>query len=289
MSKTIITILAICTLVACKEKSADLISHPSHVELGDDELNLDAESETPRTSPPPLPPVVQEVPDEESKDLQLDKGSKIIKVGYMKFEVGDLNNTKQKIDSLLKVYKGYYENENFTNSGYMITYSLTLRIPNADFEPFVKHLEKGVGHLQSKNINAQDVTEEYVDVNIRLENNLAYLRRYKEILKSARSVKEILEVEEKIRVIEEEIDSKKGRIKYLDNQVSYSTLNLELNEIITSKVTNNPNLGRRIINAFTQGIHGLLDVIVGLVYMWPLWLIIAGFWFGWRKWRKRRI
>jgi len=42
--------------------------------------------------------------------------------------------------------------------------------------------------LNAKNISLTDVTEEYVDLNIRLENNLAYLNQYKEILKKAKTI-----------------------------------------------------------------------------------------------------
>lgn len=135
-------------------------------------------------------------------------------------------------------------------------------------------LENGIGVLTSKHVNAQDVTEEYVDLNIRLENNLAYLEQYQSILKRTKSIQEVLEVQEKIRRIEEEIDSKKGRLKYLNDNVKYSTLTLEISELISREMTNKPNFGRRVANAFNTGIQGFLNFTIALISLWPFILLI---------------
>jgi len=221
-------------------------------------LEEELEMDPPRTGEPPAPP-----------EFTLEKGSKIIKNGSMKFEVSELEKSKNKVDTILQISKGYYENEQFNSYGNRISYSLQLRIPSSKFDTLISVIESGIGELKSKNIKAKDVTEEYVDLNIRLENNFAYLNQYKEILKKAKSVKEILEVQEKIRRIEEEINSKEGRLKYLDDKVKFSTLNLELTELIASNITKKPNFGTRLANAFNNGIQGFLSFIIGLVNLWP--------------------
>lgn len=226
-------------------------------------LEDEMEIEPPRSAKPLAPP-----------EFSLEKASKIIKNGFMQFEVNKLELAKSKVDTILSSYNGYYENEQFNSYGNRVTYSLQLRIPNTKFESLVSYLENGIGELKSKKINAKDVTEEYVDLTIRLDNNLAYLNQYKEILKKARTVKEILEVQEKIRRIEEEIESKKGRLKFLDDKVKYSTLNLEISELITSEISNKPNFGRRIINAFNNGVQGFLSFVVGLINFWPFIILL---------------
>ncbi len=229
----------------------------------DQSLQLEEEMETepPRTS-------------QASATQELEKGSKIIKNGNMKFEVTNLEDSKSKVDSLIKSVNAYYENEMYNSYGNRISYSLKIRIPNAKFDSLIIVFEKGIGDLKSKNINAKDVTEEYVDLNVRLENNLAYLSQYQLILKKANSIKEILEVREKIRRIEEEIESKKGRLKYLDDKVNYSTLNLELSELISREVSNSPSFGRRLLNSFNNGIQVFLSFIIGLVNFWPFLVLL---------------
>lgn len=70
------------------------------------------------------------------------------------------------------------------------------------------------------------MTDQFIDLETRLANKREYLERYRELVKKAVSVKEILEIEEKIRLLEEEIESVTGRLKYLGDQVDFSTLNL---------------------------------------------------------------
>lgn len=216
-------------------------------------------------------------------EYSLEKRSKIIRNGNMSFEVDILDEAKTKVDAILKSAKGYYEKELYNAYGNRTTYSLILRIPNSKFDSIVSILENGIGKLAAKNLNAQDVTEEYVDLNIRLESNLAYLDQYRAILARAISIKEVLEVQEKIRQIEEEIDSKKGRIKYLDDKVKYSTLNVEITSLLPNDLLNKPSFGRRVSIAFNNGGQIFLSFLIGLVNLWPFLIVFLLIVFG----RKR--
>ena len=105
-----------------------------------------------------------------------------------------------------------------------------IRVPAAQFDRLVERLEKGSGEVLFKDISARDVTEEFVDLEIRLANKRKFADRYAELLKKAVSVKEILEIEENIRKIEEEIESTEGRLRYLSDQVAFSKLTLTLTQ-----------------------------------------------------------
>ncbi len=220
------------------------------------------------------------------------KGSKIIKDGGLKVEVDQLKPTKAEIDSTLKKFDAYYENEKYTSGTYRSTYHLTIRVPSKNFEALLKAIEVGNGKILEKNISARDVTDQYVDVAIRLENNKTYLGRYRILLNKANSIKDILEIQEKIRRIEEEIDSRTGRLKYMDDQVRFSTLRMELfqeHEVVaTEKVR---NFGEQLVGAFKNGIDGFLDFALFLVGIWPF-ILVGGLILAfrkrikWRFWRK---
>ncbi len=283
MGKLIVIFISIfifgCQNLQNNESSSSGVYNPAEAL----EYDEDIEIESPRT--------VESSPQPES-DFSLEKGSKIIKVGNITFEVNNLDVAKRIIDSLVKTVDGYYENESYKSYGNRITNVFKIRIPNVRFDNLIEALDNGVGKLKSKNISANDVTEEYVDINIRLINNLAYLKQYQTILLKAKSIKEILEVQEKIRNIEEEIDSKKGRLKYLDDNVKYSTLNLEISELATTDLGKNPNFGRRVLNAFNNGGQGFLSFIVLIVNLWPFVLLFVIFYFGrkslWSKIKRLR-
>ncbi len=60
---------------------------------------------------------------------------------------------------------------------------MEIRVPNQNFDGLINSFSEGIGSVTQKNIRAEDVTEEYTDVAIRLENKLTYLEKYRELLK----------------------------------------------------------------------------------------------------------
>lgn len=254
-----------CFLVVnCQNQALD-----SNTSMGtytfDDALAIEDEIqiEPPRSAEPTAPP-----------GYELEKVNRVIKNGSMKFQVSDLKGAKIKADSLLSRTGGYYENEQYNSYGNRVSYSLSIRVPNVKFDSLVFLLEKGVRRLEAKNVNVNDVTEEYVDLSIRLNNNLAYLNQYREILKKARSVKDILEVQEKIRTIEEEIERNKGRLKYLNDKIMFSTLKIEITKFVEAELSNTPGFGQRIANAFHSGIQVFLNILVRIVGLWPFLVLL---------------
>jgi len=227
------------------------------------DIQEEIEIEPPRTAEPPAP------------DKALEKGSKIIRRGDMGIEVENLEASKNYMDTLLSDLGGYYENEQYNAYGNSKTYNLSIRIPSTNFSTLMEQLENGQGKVVNKNISASDVTEEYVDLGIRLENNLAYLQQYKALLKKTKSIKEILEIKEKIRRIEEEIESRKGRMRYIDDKVAYSTLHLNLTEYTKQTDSNKPGFFNKISSAFKNGIIGFLNFLVALVNIWPFLLLLV--------------
>lgn len=198
--------------------------------------------------------------------------SKIIKSGILKIEVSDIKKAKSHIDKLLKEMNAYYESENFFVYTHRNQYNLKIRVPVNKFDTLVSTLEMGEGELISKNISAKDVTEKFVDLNIRIKSKKAYLNQYKEILKKAKTIREILEVQEKIRRLEVEIESKEGQLLYLENNVKYSTLNVELTEPIVVKKSKNSYFAK-IENAFKNGFDLLLGFVLVVINIWPFLLM----------------
>jgi len=181
MKYYLILLIISLSLINC---SHDQASNKSFKTIGDRVETVYEESEPQMTSAS----VDQEAPAiPESNQVQIQE-SQIIKSGDLKFEVDKIKASKSKVDTLLNNLNGYYENEQYSSYGSRNAYHLRIRIPNKNFDNLIDQLENGTGKLISKSINAQDVTEEFVDLNIRLESNLAYLNQYKEILKKAKVI-----------------------------------------------------------------------------------------------------
>jgi hypothetical protein len=109
------------------------------------------------------------------------------------------------------------------------------------------------------------VTEEFIDIQARIKTKKELENRYKELLAKANTVEELLSIEKELGTLRTEIESIEGRLKYLQDRVSLSSLTIEYYELTTSSFRFIPKLGK----SFVTGWNWFLSFIVGLVHMWP--------------------
>ena len=280
--KTIIYSLAILSLLACGKNEATQTNVSLMEVLPEDEVATKAFS-------PDSPPKMQ-MPNSEAKPIdKIINLKKIIKSGDMTIEVADIKTAQEKIQNFVKNNKAYIQNERFSNAETQTTLSMEIRIPNQNFDNLINSFSDEIGSISEKNIRVQDVTEEYTDVSIRLKNKLAYLEKYRDLLKRSASTKDLLEIQEKIRGLEEEIESSEGRLRYIDDQVNYSTLNLTLTKekprnIVTSKI----GFGSRLVDSIANGWNIFVNFLLEIVSLWPFLFIIPIIILFWKKWKKRK-
>jgi hypothetical protein len=210
---------------------------------------------------------------------------KVIKTGDIEFETKDLNKTKNLIAKTVSDLKGYVAEESQHNSDYRKQHTITIRVPALQFDTLLSILGTHAGHFDSKNIHTQDVTEEYIDVSARLKTQRNLEIQYVQVLKQAKNVKEIMEVQGFIADVREKIESAEGRLRYLSNQVGLSTLTISF--YTTTGVSGHPKgFFWRLTHEFGNGWEGLLNLVVGVVSIWPFWLLVFGAIWGFRRWKK---
>lgn len=223
----------------------------------------------------------------ESPTPSEDYQQKLIKESYLRFETQDLDKTYNKIMSFVKQNNGYVQSDNSSKNYNTVSRNLTIRIPTNNFEKTVDSIENNVRFFDEKRISSKDVTEEFIDLEARLKAKRTLEKRYLDLLSKAKNVKEILEIERELSKIREEIESKQGRLKYLENKVSLSTLNIEFYKV-TSETGVTISYGTKMWNAIKSGFNGISSFFLGLLYIWPfiLILIVAFFWV--KRWFKKR-
>lgn len=110
--------------------------------------------------------------------------------------------------------------------GFMSSSSSTsarIRVPAERFEEAMTTIS-GYGKLQSKYVSGQDVTDEYLDLGIRLENAEKSRARYLELLARAETVEATLAVERELERLNEVIDRYKGQRQRMDQLERFSTI-----------------------------------------------------------------
>ncbi len=206
----------------------------------------------------------------------VDAGKKIIRTASANIQVENLEKSIESFTALASAFNGYVQSSNSYDSYSQLNGDLQIRVPAENLDSLLKRVFNEAIYVQSKNISSRDITEEFVDTEIRLKNKKAVEQQYLEILKSAKTIKEILQVQNELRVIREEIESKEGRLKYLRNQVSYSTLSLSAYQLKES-VAQAP--GKSFMAKIRDGIIGgwksMLAGVVAISYLWPYLLLAA--------------
>lgn len=215
---------------------------------------------------------------------------KIIKNGNMKIQVGDIKKAQNQVRDILNKNNAYIQTEQFQNTDMDDNLDLVIRVPHKNFDALVDSFSDGVGSVLSKNISSDDVTEEYTDVSIKLANKRIYLEKYRDMLRSASTTKDMIEIQEKIRELEDEIDVAEGRLRFIDDRVNYSTLNLSLyKEKVRSSATSKIGFGSRFADSVTEGWNSFVSFLLGIISFWPFLLIIPVIIFLWRKRKTSRI
>jgi hypothetical protein len=199
--------------------------------------------------------------------------TKIIKTADISMQVKNYIESRKAILAMVQANGGYVSSENQSNGTYSIVNDLEIRIKPEGFDNLVDRISAQAVFVDYKKITADDVTDEYVDAVARVKSKKEVEERYSEILKKANTISDILQVEEKLRNIREEIESYEGKLKYLNDQVSYSTIKVHFYEKLDYMPAPETGFGHKVGKAFLSGWHGFLLFLVGLVYAWPVWLI----------------
>lgn len=196
--------------------------------------------------------------------------TKIIKSGNLRFQSDNLDETYNQIQKAVKKYNALIKNDSQANNDYQFSRTINIRIPNQHFDAFIADISKGVKYFDQKDISSQDVTEEYIDVASRIKTKKVLEARYLELLKKANKVSEMLEIERQLSEIREEIEAKEGRLRYLQNKVSMSTLDIEFYKPIAQGGKATVSYGGRIGNAIVSGFNGISNFFIGLIENWPV-------------------
>ncbi|HSI76450.1 MAG TPA: DUF4349 domain-containing protein [Lunatimonas sp.] len=210
------------------------------------------------------------VPSDDHQASQTDESRKIIKSGNIRFETSDAVETKNQILEIVNAHKGYISSEYSNSYGNITEYTVSLRVPAVEFDQLTEKITKLAKKVDSQNISSLDVSEEFIDINSRINTKKALETRYRELLQQATTVEDILKIEKEIGNLRSEIESIEGRLNYLKNQTSMSTFEVSFYEKSASS-----RFGLSIGGALRNGWNNLLSFLLWLLNIWPF-VLIAG-------------
>lgn len=148
-------------------------------------------------------------------------GRHIVYTAQMIISVFNLDDAMTKAEAIPETYGGYIQT--------MSSGNLVLRVPSKSLRKVMDELAD-YGVVDQRSLQAADVTAEFTDIDSRIRALTETQKQLLELLQKARTVQEALEVRQALDGINSELEVLKGRMRQLDNMISYSTLSLTLYE-----------------------------------------------------------
>ena len=191
----------------------------------------------------------------------------LIKEGSLDFETSDIMETRQHIETLVQKYKAYISQEDEWTTASRIYQDITVRIPKTHFDSFLSELSGDIKKFDNKSVTVQDVTEEFVDITARLAVKKETEQGYLRLLNQAKTIKDILDIQNELQDIRSDIESIEGRLRYLKNSVNFSTLHISMYQQIED-TSETDSFFAPVWDALKGGLHAFAAVIIALLYGW---------------------
>jgi len=236
------------------------------------------------TAAPAAPALAGKSANGDNGPLQSGDGRKLIYTAYIMLETREFDKCTAQVNELLAKYGGYVESSQVngvpeaSESTQGRTAVIALRMPIDKYGTAMGELQ-AMGNLLSKNENTDDVSLQYVDTDSRNKTLIAQRDRYMALLEKADSTESIIALQTEITNLTIQIEQNTAQLRFWDDKVSYSTISVELHELVIPKSIepSNPDLGARASGAFYTTLNnmkkGLEDFAVGFIGFLP-WLAI---------------
>jgi hypothetical protein len=216
---------------------------------------------------------------------------KVIYTATVKVEVEDFPKAEEALLRLIEEHKAQLEKSEATGSrGSSRTGYWKVRIAPGQLAAFRKAVLK-LGEAEQNNLDSQEVTEEYYDLEVRIKNQEARVARIRERYKDAKSFADLDTNDEKLAKATDDLDRLRGRKEVLENLTTMTTVHVHLRERGVYVPEESPDFGTSVGRTFSMSLGALgqfgkwlVLVLVALVPWLPVLLAISlPFLIWWRR------
>lgn len=160
-------------------------------------------------------------------DAPLRDVQKLIYTAHLTMAVFQVDAALGKVEAIAREVGGYLSSREDRE--------ITIRVPRARFDESIRRVE-ATGDVLHRDIKAEDVTDEFFDLETRLKNARVMRDRLVQLLAKA-PVKEAIDIEKELGRITEEIERMEGKLKLLGDKIAYSTITVSLQPVDSNPVT----------------------------------------------------
>lgn len=184
-----------------------------------------------------------------------------------------IQNEVLSLGGYIENYSSYNENSESDRSAYM-----TIRVPAEHMDGLIDRIGEE-GNVTSRNESIEDVTLTYTDLDSHKRMLQEEQERLFELLQQAEDIETVIALESRLTDVRYQIDSIESQLRVIDNQVSYSTLRLDVHEVERYTPQTEKGTWDRIRVGFTENLYkvgnGIKELFIGLVISLPIICVYA--------------
>lgn len=222
---------------------------------------------------PPAPPTT--APDASANTAD----RKIVQTAALKLQVKNVGDSYGEVTRIATTAGGFVSTSNVSNAGDSQIATLSLRIPTARYQQVLGDLRALGVKVDNETSNANDVTEEYADLASRQRNLEAAETQLLTLLGNAKTVAEVLQVQDRLTTVRGQIEQAKGRQQLLDKLSDLATISITLRPVpaAAAQTTHATGLRAQADDAWASSIDFLGTIAGGLltVVVFSWWLPIV--------------
>ena len=271
-----------------------------------------------------IPPILQNENDAEefvtskAASYENDGNKKFIRTAQLQFSVENIVSATHRIEDIIILRKGFVikstlsNNRNWTNeikvsadsvleqTTYNASGNLVLRVPYTELDIALREIASVATVVSYRDVSANDITFDLIAKKLLQERKAAKAKRMKSVAGAGKvhKLEDLISAEEAIDRARESADLEMvSELIQLDN-VEYSTITVSLTQapvvVSTMKKTEKlpesyePSIFEEALDALKSGWNGLLSFMIGLLNVWPLWIVIGVGIYGVIRWRRKK-
>jgi len=227
---------------------------------------------------------------------------RIIRTGELSVETDTPEVAASKLAALADAKGGFVTSSetsrwNDSDGAETVSTTVVFRVPVRAFDDVLAVVRALGTRVSNEKVTGQDVTEEYVDVEARVRAQRAVEEQYLGVLREAKTIPDILAVEQKLGEVRTEIERAEGRRRFVESQTSLSTITVHVARHLAAIDTSGPGFGRSVRQALHDSVVVAIAIVngairtagvllpVGVLVGVPVWLLVR---FWWRRTARAR-
>jgi hypothetical protein len=197
---------------------------------------------------------------------------KIVENSVYSLLVKNVTDTVDKIKEKTLQVSGYSVSSDLSKKEFGDNAVLQIRVPSDKVDEITKYFRTIAVKVVSEKVNGNDITDQYIDVERRIADLEKQRVKMETIMDAAKTVNEMLEVQRGLFQIQDQIDSYKGRLLYMDGTTKTSklTIYLSTDELSLPYTPTQPWRPEVIFREAVRSMLGTLQKLAGLA----IWLVV---------------